>query len=103
MLPVYRSIMSPFRVAYVLLIAVVIALRLLCAGAAVSASDQMKMPDSADATGAGRAQLGAAEADSAVLTTGRSVATPRSRVNGSANQPERKIPKGVGALGFARR
>jgi hypothetical protein len=94
--------MSPFRIAYILLVAAVIVLRLVCASPPVSASDQPKMLDIGGRTGDARAEFSAQEPDFALIT-GRSVATPSSRANNSANEAERKPREGVGALGFVRR
>jgi hypothetical protein len=95
--------MSPFRSAYILLVAAVIVLRLLCASPPVSASDQPKMLDIEGRAGDARAEFSAQEPDFAPLVTGRSVATPSSRSNNLANEAERKPREGVGALGFVRR
>jgi hypothetical protein len=94
--------MSPFRIAYILLVAAVVVLRLVCASLPVSASDQPKMLDIDGRTGDARAKFSAQEPDFAPLVTGRSVATS-SRANNSANEAERKPREGVGALGFVRR
>jgi hypothetical protein len=102
-LPAYKSVMSPFRIAYILWVAAVIVLRLVCASPPVSASDQPKMLDNGGRTGDAWAEFSAQEPDFAPLVTGRSVAAPSSRASDSANEAERKPREGVGALGFVRR
>jgi hypothetical protein len=95
--------MSFLRIAYILLIAAVVALRLVYASPSVSASDQLKMVDGAGRASDVQAEMGAQDSDSAHLVTGRSVAVPISRANDSVNDAERKPREGLGAMGFARR
>jgi hypothetical protein len=87
------------RLAYIALIAVSVALRLVFAYPQASASDQ----------GAGKASATTAEpialgSEPAPLITGRSVAlSPNTQANSGTGAVERRFHESVGAAGFIRR
>ncbi|MBV8849174.1 MAG: hypothetical protein JOZ16_06275 [Methylobacteriaceae bacterium] len=89
------------RLAYVALIAVTIALRLMFAYPQASASDLTESPDRIGEASA--TQAGATDFDGAPLITGRSVAVRTSPPSDDAGAAEGRTHDGVGAAGFARR
>jgi hypothetical protein len=95
--------MSPHRLAYISLIAAVVALRLACAGAPVSASDRRASAEGPANPSAAEAGLGAQEPDPAPLITGRSVALRTGQIHDATAAAERRLHDGLGAAGFARR
>jgi hypothetical protein len=90
------------RVAYISLIAAVVAFRLACAGAPVSASDRLQSGNPTGNPSAAQGESSVQDPDSTPLITGRSVAVPSSQASGMTGGPERRLHD-VGAAGFARR
>lgn len=87
------------RLAYVALIAVSVALRLVFAYPQASASDQR--PGKPSATQAEPVALGS---DTAPLISGRSVAlSPKTQGNSGTGAVDRRFHESVGAAGFIRR
>jgi hypothetical protein len=95
--------MSLHRVAYISLIAAVLALRLICAGAPVSASDRPQSADRAANPSAAEVAPSGQGSDAAPLITGRSVAVSMVQPGYKTGLSERRLHEGVGAAGFARR
>jgi hypothetical protein len=95
--------MSLHRVAYISLIAAVLALRLICAGAPVSASDRPQSANRAGNPSAAEVAPSGQGSDPAPLITGRSVAVPTGQTRDTTGAAERRLHDGVGAAGFARR